>query len=145
MRSQKVMSLIIIDIDEFKRYNDNLGHGKGDDVLVRFGEILRYCCKRTADLPARLGGEEFVALLPDTDEQGAVKIIEKIMQELQELAIPHPYSSVSDIVTISSGIVTDYPEKGEVPESLFKRADRALYRAKNTGKNRYLFCNERKQ
>lgn len=145
MRSRNVMSLLVIDIDEFKRYNDHLGHGKGDDVLVQFGEILRYCCKRNADLPARVGGEEFVALLPDTDEQGATQIIEKIMQELKESAISHPYSRVSDLVTISCGIVTDYPVKGEVPESMFKRADRALYRAKNTGKNRYLFCNERRQ
>lgn len=145
LRSKNIMSLIVFDIDEFKHYNDNLGHGKGDDVLVQFGEILRFCCKRKSDLPARVGGEEFVALLPDTDTEGATQIIENIMSELNEAAIPHPYSSVSDIVTVSCGIVTDYPVKGEVPESMFKRADKALYRAKSTGKNRYLFCNERKQ
>lgn len=140
MRSKSAMSLIIIDIDDFKLYNDNFGHGKGDDVLVQFGEILRYCCKRNSDLPARVGGEEFVALLPDTDEQGAKQIIEKIMKELQDAAIPHPYSTVSDVITVSCGIVTDYPVKGEVPESMFSRADQALYRAKNNGKNRFLFC-----
>lgn len=145
MRSKKVMSLIIIDIDEFKQYNDNLGHGKGDEVLTQFGEILRYCCKRNSDLPARIGGEEFVALLPDTDREGAILIIDKIMQELHNAAIPHPFSSVSERVTISSGIVTGYPEQGELPETMYVRADKALYRAKHAGKNQYQFCENGKQ
>lgn len=138
MRQEHPLSLIVMDIDHFKAYNDNYGHGKGDDVLVRFGQILDKHCQRPSDLAARIGGEEFIALLPDTMTEGACEVMKAIQQDLTEAAIPHEHSGTAPYITCSAGIVTMIPVNGRVPDEMYKLADKALYEAKEKGRNTFV-------
>ncbi len=133
-RNNRPLSLILLDIDFFKRYNDHYGHGKGDECLIRVASELQAVISRPGDLFARYGGEEFVALLPDTDEAGARKIAEKMLVTIDNLGLVHEYSSIADHVTMSAGFATILPGV-ELNNSLLEVADKALYRAKNTGRN----------
>ncbi|MEO0423432.1 MAG: GGDEF domain-containing protein [Pseudomonadota bacterium] len=132
------VGLLVADIDYFKRYNDAVGHGAGDECLRAVADELENFCARNAaeTLLARYGGEEFVVLLPNTDPTEAAKLGEALRAHLEQCAIPHPDSSISAHVTLSVGVATLPPEEEErEPLSLFREADLALYRAKSRGRN----------
>jgi len=131
------VSLIMIDIDFFKLYNDGYGHQQGDDCLKRFAENLKKCTTRACDLFARYGGEEFVAVLAGTDADGAVVVAEKMQKVLGKEAIQHEFSKVAKVVTMSMGIATIIPSKDNSPEQLIAQADKALYKAKENGRSRF--------
>jgi diguanylate cyclase (GGDEF)-like protein len=134
-RTHQPLSLIMCDIDEFKRYNDHYGHVEGDHCLVKVAAALGDSITRSHDLCARYGGEEFVVLLPSTDSNGARIVAERIVEKVRGLQIPHQASSVAPFVTISVGAYTD--ANGTMAhEDLIKQADMALYQAKGEGKNR---------
>jgi diguanylate cyclase (GGDEF)-like protein len=135
-RRREPFSLMLCDVDRFKPYNDRYGHLAGDECLRKIAGVLTGCCRRGTDLAARYGGEEFVLVLPDTPAAGAEIIAERARQDLAALAIPHADSQPFGIVTLSAGIGVFGPESDQLPESLIARADEALYRAKETGRNR---------
>jgi len=135
LRGQTQLSLILLDIDFFKFYNDNYGHQRGDDCLKQVAGVLERSIKRDADLVARYGGEEFAAVLPETDEEGAKAVAESMRARLAELQIPHEKSKVSSFVTISVGVGTTIPNQDAKPEMLISMADEALYEAKENGRN----------
>ena len=135
-REKKPLSLILADVDYFKQYNDMYGHQAGDDCLVRIAAKLTSVIHRPGDLVARYGGEEFVIVLPDTDEVGCLKIAKAMNAIVEEMKIEHADSSVGVYVTISLGVSTIIPEKTDNWSDLIGLADRALYRAKDEGRNR---------
>lgn len=137
-RQKTNLSLALCDVDCFKAYNDHYGHLAGDECLRKVAQILQRCCSRSTDLVARYGGEEFALVLPDTHRTGAAQFIRTIRQALAEAAIEHAHSSVSPFVTLSIGITAFTPGKDHRPEDMIQRADEALYRAKETGRNRYV-------
>jgi diguanylate cyclase (GGDEF)-like protein/PAS domain S-box-containing protein len=136
MRDQTPLSLILMDIDFFKEYNDYYGHLAGDDCLRRFAGVLRSLVRRPGDLVARYGGEEFACILPDADERGASALAEKIMRSINRLNIPHAASKAASRVTLSFGAATMVPKKGQSAEELVRLADYLLYSAKSGGRNR---------
>jgi len=135
-RDKKPISVIMIDIDFFKQYNDRFGHPEGDSCLRRVARVIDENLKRPGDTVFRYGGEEFIICLNNTNSEGALKLAEKIRKMILAEKIPHPDSSVTPHLTISSGISTTIPQDKERPSSLIKKADRALYRAKKSGRNR---------
>ena len=135
LRSNSVLSVLMIDIDHFKEYNDNYGHGKGDACLKQVAETLSRSVKRPNDMLARYGGDEFICALPGTDSGGAKKIAEEMRNNIMSLAIPHFHSSAADYVTISLGMATIQPAISVSVRRLLKAADQALYRAKNNSRN----------
>jgi len=139
-RSGMPLSVVMIDIDHFKRYNDAYGHQAGDACLKQVASTMLQCAGRPPDLLARYGGEEFVILLPQVDVPGAQTVAQRILESVRALAIPHRMSSVSDTVTVSLGVATSRPDEGGSPEGLVRCADDALYQAKKNGRNR--FCVE---
>ncbi len=134
-RSGLPMSLLMIDVDYFKPFNDTYGHQAGDEVLVAIGHAIRDAVKRPDDLSVRYGGEEFVVLLPDTDEAGASQVAAAIGAAIRRLRIDHG-ASVYRIVTVSIGIATAQPNTRMTKSGLIRYADAALYRAKEEGRNR---------
>ncbi|WP_159881359.1 sensor domain-containing diguanylate cyclase [Paenibacillus puerhi] len=136
LRFSTPLSLILLDIDYFKNFNDNCGHHEGDACLRQVAEALKRAAKRPGDLIARYGGEEFVVVLPITDERGAAYVAERLRQEVELLALPHPSSEVSAYVTVSLGHATMVPARDLSSRELLVRADQALYRAKQEGRNR---------
>lgn len=134
-RNASPVSLIMIDVDYFKDYNDNYGHQRGDDCLVQIAGALGRVLNRSRDLVARYGGEEFTVILPDTSEDGALQIAEAMRAEVEALMVEHEYSGVARFVTISLGISTVTPEHATKTGSLIHAADRALYQAKRSGRN----------
>ncbi|MEZ5427326.1 MAG: diguanylate cyclase [Pyrinomonadaceae bacterium] len=139
VRSKSEISLILIDIDHFKPFNDTYGHQAGDDCLKRVAAALKNIIKRPADLIARFGGEEFAVVLGGTGRDGARKIAEQAMTNVAELNIPHRGSGTSDRVTISIGVATTLAKMEMTEADLIKAADKALYRAKEDGRNRISF------
>lgn len=137
MQGQQKLSLIMLDVDYFKRYNDFYGHQAGDTCLVKVAKAAAAAVKRSADLFVRYGGEEFAAILPNTDAAGAIAVAESIREAIRDLAIPHEQSDVSAIVTVSMGIATVIPTAERSPDELVALADRALYDAKRQGRDRY--------
>jgi two-component system chemotaxis family response regulator WspR len=137
-RGGKVISLIMIDIDHFKNYNDNYGHQGGDEVLRTVAQTLGIATHRPGDLVARYGGEEFAIVLPDTDAEGVLLVAANIMKCIENLNIPHAHSAAADHVTISMGIASVMPRKCDLPGTLIEAADKCLYEAKKTGRNRYV-------
>ncbi|TEB06676.1 Phytochrome-like protein cph2 [Pelotomaculum schinkii] len=129
------LSLIMVDIDQFKQLNDTFGHQNGDDILVNIATTLSRTVKRPGDLFARYGGEEFAAILPKTDLIGARRIAEQMLQAVERLDINHPFSS-NGRLTISIGLACIKPNDKELPETLIEAADKALYQAKKAGGNR---------
>jgi len=129
------ISLVLIDIDYFKLYNDNYGHLKGDDCLQKVALTLEHAVQRPADIVARYGGEEFAVVLPNTDAQGAVKIADSLRHAIEALELPHAYSPLCNIVTISMGIACKVASEKASPADLIEMADEALYEAKNAGRN----------
>lgn len=138
-RFQRALSLIMIDIDDFKRFNDHYGHALGDDCLRKVADALRRTI-RVNDILCRYGGEEFVAILPETDQIGALKVAQKLLEAVQALQIPHEDSETSAIVTISAGCCGMIPESREGKEKLIEGADQALYLAKKKGRNQICFA-----
>jgi diguanylate cyclase (GGDEF)-like protein len=136
LRESSPLSLIMLDIDFFKPYNDTFGHQQGDECLRRVSSVISAHASRPADIAARYGGEEFVVLLADTPEDGAESVAEKVRAAVEELAIPHPGSAAAEIVTVSLGVATRRPGPGREADELITAADRALYRAKREGRNR---------
>lgn len=136
-RDQLPITLIICDVDYFKRYNDTYGHPRGDSCLIRVAQILDQSVKRPADLVARYGGEEFAIILSGTDLNGAIQVIQDIQKQFQQFSLPHVSSPIASHITLSFGLACDYPSPGSTPEILIERADTALYRAKQDGRNRY--------
>lgn len=135
IRSGMPVSLLMIDVDCFKQYNDNYGHAAGDDCLKEVARVLAEAVKRPADFTARYGGEEFVVLLPDVNEEGAVSVGENIRREIEALNLPHEHSRAAACVTISLGAATIIPKQTTALSDLMKAADDALYEAKENGRN----------
>ncbi len=134
-RENAPLSLLVCDVDYFKYYNDTCGHQAGDECLRSVATVMSRAVKRPADLVARYGGEEFVVILPNTDQLGAITVAQAIAQELQQAKIIHPQSAVSQYVTLSIGIASTIPTQEYSPEVLFAVADKALYEAKQQGRN----------
>ncbi len=135
MRETSPLSLVFIDLDYFKQYNDFYGHLAGDDCLKEVAQTLKNISQRPTDLFARYGGEEFVLLLPNTDATGAIHIAEKLRRKVMALNLEHQASKVCDFVTISLGIATTIPMIKHQPRDFIHGADRALYTAKKQGRN----------
>jgi len=133
-RYKRPISLVMIDIDFFKTYNDLYGHVAGDQCLSIVAEIIRLCSQRTSDLAVRYGGEEFCLLLPETDATGAFAIAERLRLGIIERAIPHTGNPLGTL-TISLGCHTFIPEGNEASSDIIAKADTALYQAKNAGRN----------
>jgi len=138
LRRQAPLSLVLIDVDCFKAYNDHYGHIAGDEALRSVASAVAGSAKRPLDSVARYGGEEMVALLPNTDLEGARHLAEVIRRRVETAAIPHETSPVAPCVTISLGVAMLVPQDDQEPAELVARADRALYRAKHGGRNRVL-------
>ncbi len=138
-REQNSLSLIMGDVDFFKKYNDFYGHPEGDQCLAKIAQAMLYIVKRPRDLVARYGGEEFVIILPNTDLDGAIKIAQNICKKVHSLKIAHSGSEISQYVTLSLGVANVIPKQQLVPELLIKAADKALYHAKKIGRNRVCF------
>lgn len=135
-RKKEPLSVIMGDIDYFKRYNDTYGHQAGDDCLKRIAETLAQAARRSSDLVARYGGEEFIVALPNTEMAGAEMVARDIQDQVARLKIAHADSPVSKYVTLSMGIATTIPTATTTPSELIKQADQALYDAKKKGRNR---------
>ncbi|WP_055075264.1 diguanylate cyclase [Pseudanabaena sp. 'Roaring Creek'] len=133
------ISLLICDVDFFKRYNDRYGHPAGDDCLRAVAKAIESCIRRPADLAARYGGEEFAVILPNTLKEGAAFIAEKVCHTVSSLNIKHEASFISDRVTISIGISTIQPTKKLSSKILIESADKGLYLAKKQGRDRAVF------
>jgi diguanylate cyclase (GGDEF)-like protein len=142
LRSRSPLSLILMDIDYFKAYNDAAGHLAGDDCLRRIAQTLAASAQRRGDLIARYGGEEFVCVLPDTDAAGALAISEQIQSLIADLALPHPRSEIAPLVTLSLGTTTQHAVLGKDFTSLIQAADLAMYRAKEQGRNQIVVWTE---
>ena len=136
MRESQPIALILIDIDHFKKFNDNYGHQAGDTCLVKVASALVSSLKRQTDLVARYGGEEFACILPNTDMAGAMEIAESFRESIMNLNIPHAYSTAGNCVTISQGVAS-LKSTIDIPASaILKIADQALYKAKESGRNK---------
>jgi len=136
-REQLPLSLVLLDIDHFKAYNDNFGHQAGDDCLIEIARVLDESGRRPMDLAGRFGGEEFILILPDCGLDDAVQLVERFRKDIESLDIDHPRSSTGDKVTVSAGIAQIFPGQSKrSSQGLIQLADEALYHAKNTGRNR---------
>lgn len=138
LRYKDPLSLIMIDVDFFKNYNDFYGHGAGDAVLKEIAKAIKNQLNRPEDMVARYGGEEFVVVLPRTEKNGAMQKAEKIRKAVESLAITHEKSDCAHVVTISLGGVTHEKEDGN-PEAFLKQSDEMLYKAKSEGRNRVIW------
>lgn len=135
-REQHPIALVLVDVDLFKSYNDTYGHLAGDDCLKAVAKAIAGATKRPADLVARYGGEEFALILPYTDEKGALQVAEAVRLAVSGLQIPHSTSQINKFVTVSAGVASLIPTPDRNPEDLIAAADRALYEAKATGRDR---------
>jgi len=135
LHAEKYLSLILFDIDHFKVYNDCYGHLAGDQCLIEITQAAQSVLKRSSDVLARYGGEEFAVILPDTDQDGAIKIAEQIQEVVRDLQIPNKGQINSSYVTISLGIATQIPKVGQAIQDVIGQADQALYRAKAKGRD----------
>lgn len=136
-RTERPLALLLLDVDHFKRYNDHYGHPAGDLALKELAQVLRVSVARASDLPARIGGEEFAILLPETDAVGANALAAQVRQNLQKRCIPHADSPVAPHMTVSIGIaITIAKVRSESMDAFVSRADNALYQAKHEGRDR---------
>ena len=135
-RESRALSLLMVDVDFFKRFNDTYGHQGGDECLRQVAAAMSGVVKRASDAVARYGGEEFAILLPATEPDGALIVAERIRAAVTALRLPHSGSEVADHVTVSIGVASIQVTGNGVPSSLVAAADAALYRAKHTGRNR---------
>ncbi|MDX9756648.1 MAG: diguanylate cyclase [Sulfurimonas sp.] len=137
LRDKKSLALIMIDVDFFKLYNDNYGHWQGDECLRKVAQTLRKNLKRPTDTVSRYGGEEFVVLLKDIDRDGAKKVVQSLIDAVANLKIEHKYSTVAEFVTISAGLSIKESDEDISKEDFLKIADDELYRAKESGRNKF--------
>lgn len=135
-RHKSCFSIIMIDIDHFKYFNDCYGHQAGDECIKKIARACKDICHRETDLFARYGGEEFAIVLPATNYMGALCLADKLLTSVESLSIPHEKSSAADHVTISVGVASMQVAFGEEATELLKLADDMLYKAKELGRNR---------
>jgi diguanylate cyclase (GGDEF)-like protein len=135
-RSHLSIAIMFMDIDRFKYYNDTYGHLKGDECLYSFAQCVKHYLKRSVDMFARCGGEEFVAVLPSTSGESALNLAEKIRCAVRDMKIPNPKSEAGPYVTVSIGIATRYPYQIKSAQELMELADRMCYSSKTTGRNK---------
>jgi diguanylate cyclase (GGDEF)-like protein len=133
IRYRTQLSILFLDVDDFKAYNDHYGHQAGDICLQKIATIINECVRRPHDLCARYGGEEFIVLLPNTSQKNTLQVTEKIRKSVELENIPHTYSRVTLHITISIGVVSMIPQAGLNQNLLVETADKALYNAKKIG------------
>ena len=136
LRHGSYLSLILIDVDHFKAYNDLYGHRHGDSVLAAVASVLKSCARRSSDTIARYGGEEFVAILPEVDLEDALRIAESMRRSVEQLSVPHDMSPTLSRITVSIGCASLEVSPDQSMEHLLEAADQALYQAKDSGRNR---------
>lgn len=137
-RNRLPLTILMVDVDCFKQYNDGYGHQAGDECLINVAHTLAGQLKRPADLVARFGGEEFVVILPETNAVGAHRVADGLRRSIEALALPHAFSEAGELVTVSIGVATAYPgpDDGDMEVGwLLDCADQALYSAKKSGRN----------
>ena len=142
-RTGGMLSVLMIDVDYFKKYNDAYGHEQGDTCLKFVARALSVSVTRANDFVARYGGEEFIAVLPHTDEAGARAIAQKVLENVRKLNMPHADSAIAQYVTVSVGVTTGVVTHAQSWESYQKRADEALYASKQNGRNKYTYLEMR--
>ncbi len=135
-RMGRPLSLLMLDIDHFKQYNDHFGHGMGDLCLSNVANVLTQSLPRAADLATRYGGEEFAIILPDTDHEGAIQIAERLREAVALLNIRQAPKVAESVVSVSVGVATRKPDENASANALINAADEKLYAAKNAGRNR---------
>jgi len=135
-RTRSPLSLVLMDIDCFKNYNDGYGHVGGDFCLRTVAQAVADSAARAGDLVARYGGEEFALILPATDDEGAREVARKVLEAIRDLGLEHAHSTAAEIVTVSIGVATASPTQGLEPGTLVEAADQSLYEAKEGGRNR---------
>jgi diguanylate cyclase (GGDEF)-like protein len=141
-RAKKPLSLLFADVDHFKLYNDLHGHQKGDDCLRQVAALVGENALRPADLSARYGGEEFAIIMPETENEGARKVAERLRRSLAALRLAHGAPGAGSVLTLSIGIVTQIPSDLVCSDWLLRQADQALYAAKHSGRNRVVSADE---
>ena len=141
-RNRKSISVMILDIDLFKGYNDRYGHLAGDECLIQVAKAIANSFKRASDLVARYGGEEFVVIMPECKKDEAIKMALLLCEKIEGLKIPYGDSSLSKYVTVSIGVTSKIPDSNSSPTDLILLADKALYQAKNAGRNQIKFLAE---
>lgn len=137
LREKKELSVAFIDIDHFKLYNDNYGHQQGDNCLRQFSKLIEKLLLRPLDMITRFGGEEFVVVLPETSQNGAIAVCERIITALAYESIEHSYSETKPYLTASLGIATN-SDGADDAEQLLQQADIAVYQAKRSGRNKWV-------
>ncbi|RBP63873.1 diguanylate cyclase (GGDEF)-like protein [Alkalibaculum bacchi] len=142
LRYKRPIALILLDIDYFKQFNDLYGHMAGDECLIKIGDTLKKSLSRSSDMAARYGGEEFIVLLPDSGKEEAIKIATMLRINIESIKIPHEKSSVSNYVTVSIGVTSTIPNNKSSYDDLFKVVDRALYQAKDAGRNQIKYLSQ---
>ncbi len=135
VRHGQPLSVILVDIDNFKQYNDLHGHLQGDECLKRVGALLESAAKRSKDFVARFGGEEFVIILPETDAEAAAQVAERFRNQLFREQIPHGGNEASQLVTVSMGVGTLIPSRDDTIKNFLDQVDQRLYQAKHGGRN----------
>lgn len=135
IREREAISLMMIDVDKFKQYNDAYGHPQGDRMLHAVGQTLRNTLNRSVDILCRYGGEEFVAILPGTDIDGAIIVAERMRRAIEEMAVPNINRGLVTQATVSIGVASTSPSVGDSVLELMERADQMLYQAKKQGRN----------
>ncbi len=135
LRNKSCLSIIMVDIDNFKQYNDHYGHAAGDEVLQKVADVLRQQLKRPKDLVARFGGEEFIIILPDIDKQGGFELMQQCCHAIENLNIKNPINNTNSVITISVGGTSCIVDNSIQSETLLKIADDMMYQAKKLGKN----------
>ena len=144
-RDQTSLGVLMIDVDDFKKFNDTYGHLVGDAALIKVAEAARKVSGRPADLTARFGGEEFIIVLPGTDLAGAQAVGDKMRQSIEDLQVPHTASSAGGFLTVSIGAASIIPRRSDSFVALIETADVALYQAKRSGKNRVVTLGQDRQ
>ena len=139
LRSKYQITILMVDVDFFKKYNDTYGHLQGDECLKSVAAILKSAARRPGDMAARFGGEEFVVFLSTADTAHAVSIAEKIRRDVEALEMPHERSEISSYVTVSIGVVSALPDPNMSANDFLQCADEALYKGKEEGRNRVAF------
>ncbi len=134
-RAGTELSVILLDVDCFKSYNDNHGHPAGDEILKRLADLMQRATSRAGELVGRYGGEEFILVLPGADRESAMRTARRLQELVMAEAIPHGHSDIADTITISQGVATLSRDGEPTPGELIQRADSALYDAKNGGRN----------
>ncbi|MCL2605517.1 MAG: GGDEF domain-containing protein [Defluviitaleaceae bacterium] len=138
-RSGGELSVLMMDIDYFKKYNDTYGHSEGDACLKAVAEVITASLARADDFAARYGGEEFCVVLPNTDEGGARLIARKILENIRTKGIPHEKNKAAECVTVSIGAVTSVAAHTQTGDDYIRQADMALYKSKRNGRNQYTY------